>query len=255
MDGNQRTRIVKSGDEYLIGEQNMNLQDALDYMDLHPEKFSPNAALRPLYQEYLLPNLCYVGGMAEMHYWSQLKGVFNESKVPYPLLQMRSNILWITEGWSKKMNKAHLNVTDLFKTLDALKKSFLDDQERHPIDQEKIDSGLKEIESAIRLSISEEKGLEQWMGSELKKIEKSINQIKNRINREKKKSYEVELSRVEKIKEALFPNGGLQERHVNLLHFCNNSAYREMLEHLFSAIDPLTDGWTVAIENKGNQSH
>ena len=57
---------------------------------------------RPLYQECILPNLCYVGGMAEMNYWAQLKGIFEESEIPYPLLQFRSNVLWIDRPTKKK---------------------------------------------------------------------------------------------------------------------------------------------------------
>src|SRR5690606_8030207 len=42
----------------------------------HPERFSPNVILRPLYQEIILPNLAYIGGPAEVIYWLQLKSVF-----------------------------------------------------------------------------------------------------------------------------------------------------------------------------------
>jgi bacillithiol biosynthesis cysteine-adding enzyme BshC len=248
IDENERKRIVKEGDDYEIGLQKMNLQNTIKHLNEHPEKFSPNAALRPLYQEHLLPNLCYVGGMAEMHYWSQLKGVFIESDVPFPLIQMRSNLLWIKEAWSKKMKKAKLTEHDLFQDIDALKKSFVEEEDLYPIQQDKLNSGLSEIESSLRSSITNHKELDQWMGSELKKIEKSLDQVKNRINREKKKSFDIELSRVEKIKEALFPNKGLQERHVNILDLTNNMGYRELLNQLFSSIDPLNDGITVVTE-------
>ena len=245
IDGNERTRIVKKGNDYVIGSQKMNLQDTVKHLEEYPEKFSPNAALRPLYQEHLLPNLCYVGGMAEMHYWSQLKGVFIQSNIPFPLIQMRSNILWIKETWSKKMKKAKLTELDLFRDIDALKKSFVDEEDLYPIQQEKLNSCISEIKSHLRSSITDHKELDQWMGSELKKVEKSLDQIKNRINREKKKSFDIELSRVEKIKEALFPNNGLQERHQNLLHFCNQGNYSETIEELFEAIDPLSNDFII----------
>lgn len=37
-------------------------QELLALARAHPEQFSPNVVLRPLYQELLLPNLCYIGG-------------------------------------------------------------------------------------------------------------------------------------------------------------------------------------------------
>lgn len=249
INGNERTRIVKKGNDYVIGSRKMNLQDTIKHLKDYPENFSPNAALRPLYQEHLLPNLCYVGGMAEMHYWSQLKGVFIQSNIPFPLIQMRSNLLWIKETWSKKMKKAKLTENDLFRDIDTLKKSFVDKEDLYPIQQEKLNSGLSEIKSSLRSSITNHRELNQWMGSELKKIEKSIDQIKNRINREKKKSFDIELSRVEKIKEALFPNGALQERYVNPLELSNNIGYIDFLEQLFSVIDPVNERFTVVSQN------
>lgn len=55
---------------------------------------SPNAALRPFYQEWILPNLVYVGGPSELKYWLQLKGIFDNYRFPMPLLHLRkSNIL------------------------------------------------------------------------------------------------------------------------------------------------------------------
>ena len=32
----------------------------------NPEKFSPNVIMRPLYQEMILPNVCFIGGSSEI---------------------------------------------------------------------------------------------------------------------------------------------------------------------------------------------
>ena len=32
--------------------------------------------MRPLYQEIILPNLCYIGGGGEIAYWLELKRLF-----------------------------------------------------------------------------------------------------------------------------------------------------------------------------------
>ena len=32
--------------------------------------------MRPLYQEVILPNLCYIGGGGEQAYWLELKAMF-----------------------------------------------------------------------------------------------------------------------------------------------------------------------------------
>jgi bacillithiol biosynthesis cysteine-adding enzyme BshC len=55
----------------------------------YPECFSPNVALRPIYQELCLPNVGYLGGPGEMKYWWQLKSVFNLYGIPMPPIPPR----------------------------------------------------------------------------------------------------------------------------------------------------------------------
>ena len=63
----------------------------------NPEKFSPNVLIRPLYQELILPNLCYVGGGSEISYWMQLKSVFQQQDITFPILTLRNSVMWIEE--------------------------------------------------------------------------------------------------------------------------------------------------------------
>jgi uncharacterized protein YllA (UPF0747 family) len=71
----------------------------------HPEYFSPNVILRPVYQETILPNLLYIGGGGEMAYWLQLKGVFQVHQTVFPLLQQRNSLLLVDESTEKKRLK------------------------------------------------------------------------------------------------------------------------------------------------------
>ena len=60
--------------------------------------FSPTALLRPLYQEWILPNLAYCGGWAEMAYWMQTGGLFKAYRLPYPALIPRYSATLITKS-------------------------------------------------------------------------------------------------------------------------------------------------------------
>jgi len=59
------------------------------YIRQYPERFSPNALLRPLYQEAILPNLVYIAGPSETRYWFQLKEVFLHAGLSQPLVLPR----------------------------------------------------------------------------------------------------------------------------------------------------------------------
>jgi uncharacterized protein YllA (UPF0747 family) len=40
-----------------------------------------------VYQETILPGIAFIGGGGELAYWMELKDVFKEANVHYPLLQ------------------------------------------------------------------------------------------------------------------------------------------------------------------------
>ncbi|MEP5912547.1 MAG: bacillithiol biosynthesis cysteine-adding enzyme BshC, partial [Flavobacteriaceae bacterium] len=70
-----RERIVeKDGNFHINNTEIMFSADELKAeLNNHPERFSPNVIARPLYQEVILPNLCYIGGGGELAYWLELK--------------------------------------------------------------------------------------------------------------------------------------------------------------------------------------
>ena len=57
-----------------------------------PERFSPNAALRPLFQDTLLPTVAMVLGPAELAYCTQLALAYERLDVPMPVLFPRASL-------------------------------------------------------------------------------------------------------------------------------------------------------------------
>ena len=66
--------------------QDYGESEIIDEVNIKPENFSPNVLLRPLYQESILPNLCYIGGGSEISYWLELKNCFDSIKLDFPIL-------------------------------------------------------------------------------------------------------------------------------------------------------------------------
>src|SRR5690606_4598075 len=57
-----RIRIIKENNQFLIGDKSYSIDEIVELLHKNPKQFSPNALLRPVYQELILPNLAYVGG-------------------------------------------------------------------------------------------------------------------------------------------------------------------------------------------------
>ena len=74
----------------------------------HPDTCSPNALLRPVYQEFILPNVAYVGGPGEAVYWSQLPLAFAAFGIPFPVFKRRSGATWLSPKGRRAWQKAGL---------------------------------------------------------------------------------------------------------------------------------------------------
>src|SRR5690554_3043535 len=111
-----RERIIEENQEFKLLDSNKTFSrnEILDELKNHPERFSPNVILRPLYQETILPNIAYVGGSGEIAYWLQLKDFFESQNVLFPLLVVRNSLLFISEKQRLKLEKLNIKYEDLF---------------------------------------------------------------------------------------------------------------------------------------------
>src|SRR5690606_32706722 len=90
----------------------------------NPKQFSPNALLRPVYQELILPNLAYVGGGGEIAYWMQLKDVFDSVSLTFPMLRVRDSFVLLRQRELKDLEDLNLSLIDLKKDQHELVKEM-----------------------------------------------------------------------------------------------------------------------------------
>ena len=72
-----RNRIEQEGSDFIVCNSDLKFskEALLSEIENHPERFSPNVLHRPLFKEFILPNLAMIGGGAEVNYWIQLKSL------------------------------------------------------------------------------------------------------------------------------------------------------------------------------------
>jgi bacillithiol biosynthesis cysteine-adding enzyme BshC len=246
---NNRERIILNGNNFKIGDLEFTKNQIIDLIENEPGSFSPNVILRPLYQEFLLPNLCYVGGVGELSYWLQLKGVFESSEISFPLIQARTSALWIDSNGSQKLENFNLKVEDIFKPIHELKKQVLLLKDSENIDFELIDFQFNQFKTDFSEKANQiDSSLNSRIGAELTKIEKQIEFLKNQLEKSIKTKHERSLIVVEQLKNKLFPYNTLQERSVNFFQFCSDGKYVEKLHKLKTLIQPFDPRFLV-IEN------
>lgn len=187
--------------------------------------------------------------MGEISYWLQLKGVFDALDLVYPLIQVRSSLLWIDAVSSKRLDKAELVLEDLFKDSSELKKHYLAENASEEIDFEKIDLQFEELRRTLVDKIDAiDPNLDKFALAETVKMQKQLEVIKEKLTRSVKQRHEAGLKAIDQLVEKLFPNGGMQERSMNLISMCPDGKVKAKIAQLHAVIDPLDPDFVVLRE-------
>jgi uncharacterized protein YllA (UPF0747 family) len=242
-----RARINKTenGFESKNHDGVLSEEQVLQILEAHPENLSPNVVLRPLYQETILPNLCYIGGGAEVSYWLQLKELFASHQLTFPILMLRNSALVMEKNQSDKFYALGFESADIFEQVLSLQKRFIENSssnitlEDEALQIENLFKSIKEKVGAI------DKTLEATVEGESSKNIASIKNLEQKVIRALKRKEETSMSQIEKFKQKYFPSEGLQERNDNFLYFYAKYG-TEFLSILKSELDPLENKFIVA---------
>lgn len=252
MDNGKRERIIKTEDgSFTAGEGvSFTALELLELIDGKPELISPNVVLRPVYQEWILPNLVYVGGGGEMAYWLQLKGVFDALDLQYPLIQVRNSVQIVDGVSEKKMAKLGYSFTDFLNSTDALKKDFVLNNSDEELNFDELNKAFETLEKVVERDVlSVDKALGSYGKGELAKMRKQIDNMQSKLIRHQKKKYDDTLKNIDSVHDRLFPGGGLQERKDNVLAYFSKYGKDNFLTMLMENMHPLEKDLIVLSES------
>lgn len=236
-----RERIIEKEGKYFVHGTKISFtkEEILLELKEHPERFSPNVMMRPLYQEVILPNLCYIGGGGELAYWLELKDYFDAEKVPFPMLLLRNSALIQSEKQDEKRKNLEISLKELF-----LKQHELINRKVRKISNIDIDfSPQKEhlVQQFQHLYELAEKTDKSFLGAvkaqEVKQL-KGLEKLEKRLLKAQKRKLSDEVSRIARLQNELFPNYSLQERQTNFSEIYAEHG-PELITRLMEDLDPL----------------
>jgi bacillithiol synthase len=241
-----RTRITRDPDGFRIGDgASRSLPDLLAELEAHPERFSPNVLMRPLYQECILPNAAYVGGGGELAYWLQLKPLFDHFGIPLPALVLRSSVALMPHKEFVRMVDLGLAVGDLFLPREEICRKVAVEKAGFNTSLEAERERLKELLATIS---ERAEAIDATLGASAagaaSRADKVLVQLEKRFVRVAKAKCDRDLARLDQVLEALFPAGTLQERKVNFMSFATPGLFDTLLKEL----DPLSPEFTVLVD-------
>jgi bacillithiol biosynthesis cysteine-adding enzyme BshC len=217
-----RARIEKTNgvDEYKVLGTDIHFSQAeiLAELESHPERFSPNVVMRPLYQQVILPNVAYVGGPGELAYWLEFKKMFDRNKVVFPVLMPRNFVLWLDSASASRMDKLGMSIPELSGQLADIEKNYVSTRMNGEMRLEEEAEKLKELFSFIIAKVSQaDPTLKAAGDAELQKALGGLKNLEAKLTRAEKMKHETALNQLRGLKEKLFPGGNLQERVDNFM--------------------------------------
>ncbi|OIQ34196.1 MAG: bacillithiol biosynthesis cysteine-adding enzyme BshC [Crocinitomix sp. MedPE-SWsnd] len=234
---NVRHRIKEDGEDYSVAGKKMKASEVVSLIKEEPQSISPNALMRPMYQECILPNLAYVGGGGEIAYWLQLKNSFQAANLTFPLLRVRDSVLLVRQNQLDLLDELKVELLDLKLGVDQIIKDMALEESGDDLDIAPIVFQITAAKNdLLRQANAISKGLDGMIEAEFSKFSKSLDKIEAKMIKAEKGKFEKTQKQVQKIASSFFPNGGFQERYENVLpYLVQDSSFVSKIMANFSA--------------------
>jgi uncharacterized protein YllA (UPF0747 family) len=185
-------------------------------------ELSPNALLRPVVQDYLLPTAAYVGGPAELAYLAQSQVLYSRLLGRQPAAFPRAGFTLLDQRAGKQMAKYRLNPADLLvneQTLrDGIARQLVPQELRRQLDRnsETVAGALNELSGHLRgFDINLAAALE----TSRRKIEYQVGRIARKTALQMLRKDDQAQRDASSLNGLVFPEGHLQERLYSIVPF------------------------------------
>ncbi len=245
-----RERIVFEGERYKVLNTDISFSkdELLGELVDHPERFSPNVVMRPLYQECILPNIAYIGGGAEVVYWLELKSNFEFYHVDFPVLILRNSGLVIKKEYALKIAKMDLLPEDIFKSADIIKNEWVKKHSAHSLTLTEEWREISAIFEKIKLRACKiDDTLAPSAEAVLARLKHAMDNLEKKLVKAERINYHTRLEQVDAVKAGLFPKNSLQERTENFGLFYVKLG-QQFIDELIQHFEPLAFKFTVLTE-------
>ncbi|MBI1183786.1 bacillithiol biosynthesis cysteine-adding enzyme BshC [bacterium] len=232
-----RERIVKLNDRFATveSESSFSYTEIEELIEQTPDVFSPNALMRPMYQESILPNLCYVGGAGEIAYWLQIKSAFEAHGVFYPQVISRNSGIWLSRRLGKKLEKMGLQYPDFFTRKEDLIAQYAESHfaaKRFFQLSETIEILWEEFQNESDTAFHDLKILTGQTAAE--KI-KELKKLRHDMRKVVKAKNDADFVILHEVFDRIFPDGSFQERVETFLPnylLLGNTYIETLFEHI-----------------------
>jgi bacillithiol biosynthesis cysteine-adding enzyme BshC len=187
-----------------------------------------NVVLRPLFQDYILPNIATICGPGEISYYAQLKDVYTLFGSEQPILYPRMSATLIENKVQKAVAKINISYDDLEANQDIMANKIL--KNMVGFDYQKYLDCLKIDLDCVLQKYMEEIKKHEFEASEAfgrinQNLKKEVEILGRKIINEYKRKNGFIVESIVKIYNNILPDGKLQEREINIFEYINKYGF------------------------------
>lgn len=239
-DGQRSALTYREGRFHSRNEENALAPDAaLDLLRRKPTLFSHNVITRPIVQDTLFPALAYVGGPAEIGYYAQLREVYRQFELPFPVVYPRASLTLIEPRIARLLEKHDLAVSDFASgALETFHQRLRDEM------PEPLVESFQRIRADVARQLAElgeqvvpvDPTLQRLTEAALRKMEYELDRIEEKTLQALKRSHRLMRDQIVRAETQVYPNRQPQERVANIWSYIATYGFGFM-DTLFEAID------------------
>jgi uncharacterized protein YllA (UPF0747 family) len=218
LENGKRLALRRIGDEYVHNSRRFTSHELMD----RAASLSPNAILRPVIQDSMLPTVSYIGGPAEIAYLAQSEALYRLLLGRMPVAMPRAGFTILDSRSARLMEQNHLSLGDFFHGETSLKERMAS-RLVPPALAGKMRDSAATVENAVARMRAElvefDPTLAKALDRSAKKINYQLAKMERKTGREAMRRDEHAARDAASLYGLIYPERHLQERLYSILPF------------------------------------
>jgi bacillithiol biosynthesis cysteine-adding enzyme BshC len=216
LDEGERLALRRTKDEYVHQARRFTVAE----LQSRAHEVSPNALLRPVVQDFMLPTIAYIGGPAELAYLAQSQVIYDRLLGRQPVPLPRAGFTVLDSHSTKLMARYHLGIPDF-----ASGELSLREKVAEQLVSPELTALMAETRTGMARSLATLKSrligfdstLAKALNRSTRKIEYQLQKIESKIARQTLIRDERASHDASALANLVFPHKHLQERFYSIL--------------------------------------
>lgn len=218
LDGGRRIAFKLKEGRFLKRQGSYSAED----LAARAEHLSPNALLRPVMQDYLLPTVAYVGGPAEVAYMAQAQVLYRKLLGRMPVIVPRNGFTLLDNRSAKLMERFRLQVPELL-AYEELARERIAQRLVPPAIQEGFERTRQRVDGELARLSAELQNFDPTLAAALEKsnakIRYQLEKMSRKVTRERLRRDQQASEDAGYLINTIYPERHLQERFYTILPF------------------------------------